>query len=81
MEKQLGQEFKSLVQRETFLRDNCDGSEMKGYMKPYTPEELQGHKEKLASIFRHAESRTTRVRFPSGRPMSPYVKSISVILL
>ena len=50
MERQLGQEITNLAQRENFLRDNCDGSEVKGYMKPYTPEELQGHKEKLANV-------------------------------
>lgn len=50
MEKSLGQEIKNLAQREMFLKDNCDGSEVKGYMKPYTPEELQGHKENLANV-------------------------------
>lgn len=50
MEKQLGQEIKNLAQREAFLKDNCDACEQKGYMRAYTPEELQGHKEKLASV-------------------------------
>ena len=50
MEKTLGQEIKNLFQREAFLKDNCDACEQKGYMKPYTPEELQGHKEKLANV-------------------------------
>lgn len=50
MEKQLGQDIKNLAQREAFLKDNCDACEQRGYMKPYTPEELQGHKEKLASV-------------------------------
>lgn len=50
MEKELGQEYKNLIQREAFLKDNCDACEQKGYMKPYTPEELQGHKEKLANV-------------------------------
>lgn len=50
MEKQLGQNFKNLAQREAFLKDNCDACEQKGYMRSYTPEELQGHKEKLANI-------------------------------
>ncbi len=38
MEKELGQEYKNLIQREAFLKDNCDACEQKGYMKPYTPE-------------------------------------------
>ena len=50
MEKQLGQDYKNLAQREAFLRDNCDACEQKGYMRQYTPEELQGHKEKLANL-------------------------------
>ena len=50
MEKELGQEYKNPIQREAFLKDNCDGCEQKGYMKPYSPEELQGHKENLANV-------------------------------
>lgn len=50
MEKELGQEYKNPIQREAFLKDNCDACENKGYMKPYTPEELQGHKENLANV-------------------------------
>ena len=50
MERELGQEYKNHAQREAFLKDNCDACEQKGYMKPYSPEELQGHKEKLANV-------------------------------
>lgn len=50
MERELGQEYKNPIQREAFLKDNCDACEQKGYMKPYSPEELQGHKEKLANV-------------------------------
>ena len=50
MERELGQEYKNLAQREAFLKDNCDACEQKGYMKPYTSEELQGHKEELANV-------------------------------
>ena len=32
------------------MKDNCDGFEQKGYMKQYSKEELQGHKEKLANV-------------------------------
>lgn len=32
------------------IKDNADACENKGYMKAYTPEELQGHKEKLANV-------------------------------
>lgn len=49
MEKHLGKEF-NLKERESFLKDNCDKVEEKGYMKPYTPEGLQGHKEGLANV-------------------------------
>ena len=50
MERELGQDIKNPIQREAFLKDNCDACEQNGYMKPYTPEELQGHKEKLANV-------------------------------
>ena len=50
MERELGQDIKNPIQREAFLKDNCDACEQKGYMKPYTPEELQGHKETLANV-------------------------------
>ena len=50
MERELGQEYRNPAQREAFLKDNCDACEQKGYMKPYTPEELQGHKENLANV-------------------------------
>jgi hypothetical protein len=50
MQKELGKEYKSAREREAFLKDNCDKVEEKGYMKPFTPEQLQGHKEKLANV-------------------------------
>lgn len=50
MEKTIGKEYANLAQREAFLKDNCTKVEKKGYMKPFTPEQLQGHKENLAEI-------------------------------
>jgi hypothetical protein len=50
VQKQIGKEYANRAQREAFLKDNCDKVEEKGYMKPYTPEELQGHKESLANL-------------------------------
>jgi len=50
MEKTIGKEYKNARDREAFLKDNCDKVEEKGYMKPYTPEELQWHKENLANV-------------------------------
>jgi len=48
MEKQLGQEYPEGQHRQAFLKDNCDQVERKGYMKPFTPEELAEMKESLA---------------------------------
>lgn len=45
-----GQGYSNPIQREQFIKDNADACENKGYMKAYTPEELQGHKEKLANV-------------------------------
>lgn len=50
MEKYLGKEIVNAAAREAYLKDNCDACEQKGYMKPYTPAELQGHKENLANL-------------------------------
>lgn len=50
MEKHLGKEYANKAQREAFLKDNCEKVENKGYMKPFTPEQLQGHKENLAEL-------------------------------
>lgn len=49
MDKHLGKDIENLVAREAFLKDNCDKVEEKGYMKPYTPEELQQRKKELAN--------------------------------
>jgi hypothetical protein len=48
MDKQLGSEYPEGERRQSFLKDNCDSVELKGYMKPYTPEQLQQMKESLA---------------------------------
>ncbi len=48
--KTMGKDIANLIQREQFIKDNADACENKGYMKAYTPEELQGHKEKLANV-------------------------------
>ena len=41
MDKELGQEYKNPIQREAFLKDNCDGCEQKGYMKPLQEQRKQ----------------------------------------
>ena len=48
MDKQLGSEYPEGQHREAFLKDNCDQVENKGYMKPFTPEQLAEMKENLA---------------------------------
>jgi len=50
VQKQIGKEYSNKAEREAFLKDNCDKVENKGYMKPFTPEQLQGHKENLAEL-------------------------------
>lgn len=48
MEKHLGKEYTEGDARQAFLKYNCDLVESKGYMKPFTPEELVEMKETLA---------------------------------
>ena len=50
MNKTIGKDIANPIQREHFIKDNADKVEEKGYMKPYTPEQLQGLKEDLANI-------------------------------
>jgi hypothetical protein len=50
MDKFLGKEYANKAEREDFLKNNCEKVEEKGYMKPFTPEQLQGHKENLANL-------------------------------
>ena len=37
MDKELGQEYKNPIQREAFLKDNCDGCEQKGLHEAIQP--------------------------------------------
>ena len=46
--KPIGKEYTDPEQRKRFLKDNCDAVVEKSYMKSFTAEELQGHKEGLA---------------------------------
>jgi uncharacterized DUF497 family protein len=50
MEVTLGKEYGNLSERETFLKDNCDKAEKKGYNKPFSEEEMQKHKENLSEL-------------------------------
>ena len=45
----LGKEYADPEQRKRFLKDNADSVVEKTYMKPFTPEQLQGCKEDLAN--------------------------------
>lgn len=47
MERELGKDLEQGKKRVAFLMDNCDAVEEKGYMKPFTPEELARMKESL----------------------------------
>lgn len=48
MQRELGKDIEDPKKRIAFLMDNCDKVEEKGYMKPYTPEELARMKETLS---------------------------------
>lgn len=50
MERELGKEFPQGAKRKEFLDSNCDAVEEKGYMKPFTPEELSEMKDTLSTI-------------------------------
>lgn len=48
MQKELGKEYPSGMQRIDFLKANCDKVEDKGYMKRFTSEELHEMKEEIS---------------------------------
>ncbi len=48
MQRELGKDIKDPKQRISFLMDNCDSVEEKGYMKRFTPEQLLKMKEELS---------------------------------
>lgn len=50
MQKELGKEYHDQEARVAFLRDNCDGTEEKGYMKPFSPDQMAEKKEDLANV-------------------------------
>lgn len=50
MEKTLGKEYAAGIERIQFLQANAECVEKKGYMKAFSPEQMAGHKEKLANI-------------------------------
>ncbi|MFS0489935.1 hypothetical protein [Leadbetterella byssophila] len=49
MEKFLGHEYNQ-EERLAYLQDNCDSTEEKGYMKPFTQEQISQKKEELANV-------------------------------
>lgn len=46
----LGKEYADAMERENFLRDNADAVQSKTYMRRFSPEEMQEHKEVLADL-------------------------------
>jgi len=48
MQRELGKDIQDPKSRIAFLTDNCDSIESKGYMKRFTPEQLQKMKESLS---------------------------------
>ncbi len=50
IERELGKDMPQGEVRKKFLEDNCDAVEKKGYMKPFTPEELTEMKDELAEV-------------------------------
>lgn len=48
MDKQLGANISSPIERTQFLKDNCDKVEFHGYMKTFSEDELLGMKDELS---------------------------------
>jgi len=67
MEKYLGKDYADKALRTNFLKDNCDTVEERGYMKPFTPEELQGYKEQLAELSINIEEKENEKKAAAKR--------------
>ena len=50
MDIKIGKDIENRERRIDFLKTNCDAVEKKGYMKRYTPDQLQQMKEELSEI-------------------------------
>jgi hypothetical protein len=50
MDKILGQDYQGSRERVSFLKDNCDAVEERGYMKPFTPDTVTAMKNELAEV-------------------------------
>ena len=50
MDATLGKEYKTTQERERFLRSNCDNVVPRGYIKRFTPEEVEKFKDELADV-------------------------------
>jgi hypothetical protein len=50
MNRTLGQDYTDGPYRIQFLKDNCDKVEELGYMKQFTPEEIQQQKDELSEV-------------------------------
>ncbi len=50
IERTIGKEIQNPVQRAAYLRDNADSVEPMGYMKPFSPEELDTRRIQLADV-------------------------------
>lgn len=68
MERELGQDIKNPIQREAFLKDNCDACEQKGYMKPYTRKNCKDTKKNLPMF---------RLRLQKSKPKRNKLKPTS----
>ena len=50
MNRTLGQDYTDGPKRIQFLKDNCDKVEEMGYMKQFTPDEIQQQKDELSEV-------------------------------
>ena len=75
MERELGKDLEQGKTRVAFLMDNCDAVEEKGYMKPFTPEELARMKESLSET--DIETRTATLSRAGRRTAKNYKQHFS----
>lgn len=77
MEKTLGKDIENEIQRKQFLTDNCDCVEKKGYMKQYSPAQMQSNKEELANVsieISDIENEMNKVKASYKRRLKPLIE-------
>jgi len=84
MQRELGKDVEQGAKRIDFLDSNCDAVEEKGYMKPFTPDELNEMKDTLASTtieINDIEEEKKEVMVEFNERLKPFKEEQKILLV